>query len=252
MRPRFDPNERYGLRLTLFAVATALIAIPFGLLLHQVVADGPLTRYDTALARRLHALVAERRDIELALEAISFLGKPVWLVVVVGLPTIWLYRRGSQRLAAYLASTTASAGVVVTVVKLVVGRPRPSVDESLVEAFGNSFPSGHSTSSLVCYGALLLAFLPAIRRPLRPLAFVVTALLLLSIGISRLGLGVHFLSDVLGGFVLGLAWLMAATAAFNIWRVERGRPEIDITEGVEPEEVPAELVADDAQKPVLR
>jgi undecaprenyl-diphosphatase len=63
-----------------------------------------------------------------------------------------------------------------------------------------------------------------------------TASLVLAIGASRLLLGVHFLSDVLAGFVLGLAWLIGATAAFEIWRVERGRPRTHpLEEGVEPE-----------------
>lgn len=52
---------------------------------------------------------------------------------------------------------------------------------------------------------------------------------------SRLALGVHFVSDVLGGFFLGLAWLAMSTAAFSIWRTERGREPVHVTEGVEPE-----------------
>ena len=243
VRRRLDPAERYGLRLTLLAIALTLVAIPFGLLLHQVMTQGPLTKYDTALANRLHRLTSDSDAAEIGLQIISFLGKPIWLVLVVGGPAVWLFWRGSKRLAIYLAATSIAGGIVTTIVKLTVGRPRPQFDEPVADAFGNSFPSGHSMSSMVCYGALLLAFLPVIPRRLRPLAFVGTALLILSIGISRLGLGVHFLSDVLGGFVLGIAWLTAATAAFSIWRVERGKPEVHVTEGVEPEEVPEEVVS---------
>ena len=243
VRRRLDPAERYGLRLTLLGIAFVLVAIPFGLLLHQVMTDGPLTKYDTALAERLHEMVRDSDVASAVLHAISFLGKPIWLAVVIGAPAAWLFWRGSKRLAIYLVVTAVTGGIVDTIVKLAVGRPRPQLDEPLAEAFGKSFPSGHSMSSMVCYGALLLAFLPVIPQRARPVAFGGTALLILSIGVSRLGLGVHFLSDVLGGFVLGAAWLAAATAAFSIWRVERGKPAIDLTEGVEPEEVPEEVVA---------
>jgi undecaprenyl-diphosphatase len=59
--------------------------------------------------------------------------------------------------------------------------------------------------------------------------------LVLAIGFSRLALGVHYISDVVGGYVLGLAWLAASTAAFSTWRVERGKPPVDVGEGLEPE-----------------
>lgn len=243
VRRRLDPAERYGLRLTLFAIALSLVAVPFGLLLQQVTTDGPLTKYDTALANDLHDLVRGSDAWSAVLQAVSFLGKPIWLAVVIGGPAAWLFWRGSKRLAVYLVATSITGGIVDSIVKLAVGRPRPQLDEPLAEAFGKSFPSGHAMSSMVCYGALLLAFLPVIPRRGRPFAFGGTALLIFSIGVSRLGLGVHFLSDVLGGFVLGAAWLIAATAAFSIWRVERGKPEIDLTEGIEPEDVPDEMVA---------
>jgi len=55
------------------------------------------------------------------------------------------------------------------------------------------------------------------------------------IGFSRVALGVHYVSDVLGGFVLGAAWVAAMTAAFNALRVERGRRAVDPKEGLEPE-----------------
>lgn len=64
-----------------------------------------------------------------------------------------------------------------------------------------------------------------------------TATLIVLIGFSRLSLGVHYVSDVLGGYVLGAAWLIASVAAFEIWREERGRPRTrPLEHGVEPEE----------------
>jgi len=91
-------------------------------------------------------------------------------------------------------------------------------------------------ASTVCYGALLVTFLPAVRRRRRKAAVAATAVLVLAIGCSRMLLGVHFLSDVLGGFVLGLAWLAAAVAAFEIRRMEEGGSDVEpLVEGVEPE-----------------
>ncbi|HWI02958.1 MAG TPA: phosphatase PAP2 family protein, partial [Acidimicrobiales bacterium] len=85
------------------------------------------------------------------------------------------------------------------------------------------------------YGALVLVFFPVIGRRFRPVVVGGAVLLVVAICFSRLALGVHYITDVVGGVVLGLAWLAASTAAFSIWRVERGRSPVDVSEGVEPE-----------------
>ena len=108
---------------------------------------------------------------------------------------------------------------------------------------GKLLPNGHSMQAVVCYGALLLVFLPMLHGWQRRAATIATVTLILAIGFSRLSLGVHFVSDVLGGYALGAAWLVASVAAFEIWREDRGRrPTRPIEEGVEPEES-RELVA---------
>jgi undecaprenyl-diphosphatase len=140
----------------------------------------------------------------------------------------------------YLVTTTVGGALLSTVIKVLVNRPRPEVDHPIVTAFGKSFPSGHALSSTVVLGTVLLVFLPVLGRPHRRVAVVATAALVLAIGASRLLLGVHFLSDVLAGHVLGVAWLTGSTAMFEIWRVERGRrPTAPLVEGVEPEEARA-------------
>lgn len=234
---RLGPLARYELRALLFGLAVVLVGIPFGFLLHQVVTDGPVTGLDESGARWLNARFHDLDGAVAALKAVSFLGKPIFLVVAVGLPGLWLLRRGAHRLVLFLAVTCIGGGLIDTIVKVVVGRPRPVVEEPIAEAFGKSFPSGHSMSAVVCYGALLLVFLPLLGGWRRTVAVGLTALLVLAIGFSRLTLGVHFVSDVLGGYFLGAAWLAASVAAFEIWREERHRPRTrPLEEGLEPEE----------------
>jgi membrane-associated phospholipid phosphatase len=237
VRRRLDPDGRYGLRVTLFGLAFLLVAIPFGLLLEQVKRNGPLLRVDTSAARHLHEWVRHSDDLVLQLKILSFLGSPVWFYVIVIPAVFWLWRRRHVRLAVFLVVTTLGGGLLDTIVKEAVGRARPSLVDPVATAHGKSFPSGHAMSSTVVYGALLMVFLPVIGRRYRPVVLGGAILLVLAIGFTRLALGVHYISDVLGGFVLGLAWLAASTAAFSTWRVERGRPPVDISEGLEPEAV---------------
>lgn len=235
LRRRLDPDARYGLRVTLFGLAFLLVAIPFGFLLDQVKNDRSLLRLDTSAANNLHDWVRGSENLVQNLKILTFFGSPVWFYIILTPAVFWVWRRGHPRLAIFLVVTALGGGLLDTVVKEAVDRARPSLVEPVATARGKSFPSGHAMSSTVVYGALLLVFLPVIGRRYRPLVIGGVVVLVLAIGFSRLALGVHFISDVMGGFVLGLAWLAASTAAFSIWRVEQGRPPVDVSEGLEPE-----------------
>lgn len=232
---RLDPIGRFGVRITLFALALILVGVPFGFLLEQVVRNGPLVRVDTWAANNLHEIVRHSRLVVFGLEVISFFGSPVWFYALCIPVAVLLWRRGRHHLVWYLAATTIVGGLIDTVVKNVVNRDRPSLKHPVASAFGHSFPSGHTMASVLAYGSLLLIFMPMIPPARRRLAVIVTAVIPIVIGFSRLALGVHYISDVLGGYALGLAWLVASTAAFEIWRDDRGLRRTDpLDEGVEP------------------
>lgn len=232
---RLEPGARFGLRVTLFAVSLVLVGVPFGLLLAQVKTNGPLVRLDTYAANHLHGWVLEHQAAQDALRVVTYLGSPPWFWLLIGSAAVFWWSRGHVRLSAFLVTTGLVGGIVDTVVKVVVDRDRPSLVDPVATAHGQSFPSGHTMLATYGYGALLLTFLPLLPRRWHRPAIALWLLLVALIGFTRLGLGVHYISDVLGGFVLGLAWLVAMTAAFSIWRVERGRPPVEPTEGLEPE-----------------
>ncbi|HEX2149369.1 MAG TPA: phosphatase PAP2 family protein [Actinomycetota bacterium] len=237
VRHRLDPTSRYGLRLTLFLVAVTLVAIPFSYLLIEVTSDDDVVEFDLAMAERAFEVKQQVPWVTKVFNAISMLGAPVWFWVLVGGVSIYLWKRHRRRLVAFLLASTVGGSILNTAVKIAVNRPRPTYADPAAITFqeGRSFPSGHAMSSTIAYGALLLIFLPLIRRKYRPWALAGYVALEALIGLSRLGLGVHYISDVAGGYLLGLAWLTASTAAFSIWRVERGRLPVEPMFGVEPE-----------------
>lgn len=244
MRARFDPDARYGLRLTFFVLAFLIVALPFGFLFGQVVTAGPLTDIDKSSSEQFYKL-SESTWANHLLEVISFVGKPIFLSVVVVVPTLWLLRKKELRVAVFLVVTVVSGALVDTALKAAIGRPRPTVRGGPPEAFGSSFPSGHSMASLITYGAFMLVVLPYLPKWSRRPAIGLASLLVLAIGFSRLALGMHFLSDVIAGFLFGAAWLLVAVAAFNVWRRDRREPQVRADlEGVEPEEPEARAVAD--------
>jgi membrane-associated phospholipid phosphatase len=235
VRRRLDPAQRYGLRVTLFAIAVILVLGPFGILVREVVAEGGLTRVDLAAARNLHKISVESPLLVAVMEVVSFVGSPLWFYIVLGAMVLWLWIKHRRRLAVFVTVTALMGGVVDTAVKIWVDRPRPILENPVATAPANSFPSGHAMTSTIGYGLMLLVFLPLVPRRWRRWVVAGAAALVLLIGYSRLALGVHFITDIVGGIILGLAWLAAATAAFSIWRTEEGKPPVRPLEGAEPE-----------------
>ena len=232
---RLDPEERYGLRVTLLAVATILVMLPFSFLLVQVTTEGPLTRLDTEVADEIHEEVLESPALEQVSRVVSGIGSPPSMYLAAAVAAIYFWRRHSRRIAVFLLATNFLGGAINTSVKLIVRRPRPDLSEPVGEAFGYSFPSGHTVAATVGFGSLLLAFMPLIPRRFRWPALIAYFLGVAAVAASRLGLVVHYMSDVVAGFILGVSWLALSTAAFSIWRVELGRSSVEVTEGVEPE-----------------
>jgi undecaprenyl-diphosphatase len=218
------------------AAITAAALIAAVLLVLVRLRWAPLESADHGAAAHLNSLVASHPTLVAVIKAVTWLGSSGVLWAVIGVAAIILAVRRRWRLAAYLLVTGAGALVLDPVLKSLVGRLRPVVAHPIAHGGGNSFPSGHSLGSLVCYGALFLVFLPATRGRWRTAFTAVTVALIALIGISRILLGVHFLSDVLGGWAIGITWLGVTTFAFELFRQAAGQPVTEpAAEGLEPE-----------------
>src|SRR6185437_14421579 len=227
-----------GTRRTLapLAVVTAA-AFVFALLLLLVRLQwAPLESVDHGAAARLNSLVAGHPLIVSVVKAVTWLGSGGVLWTLTGAAAILLAIRRRWRLTAYLLVAGAGELVLDPVLKALVGRLRPVVAHPVAYGTGDSFPSGHALGSIVCYGALFLVFLPVARGSWRRALTAVIATLIAAIGVSRLLLGVHYISDVLGGWALGVTWLGITAFAFELSRRAAGEPVTDpVTEGLEPE-----------------
>jgi undecaprenyl-diphosphatase len=223
-------------RLAPLAVVTAA-ALVFALLLVLVrLRWAPLESADHGAATRLNSLVAGHSVVVSIVKAITWLGSGGVLWTLIAAAVIVLAIRRRWRLAIYLLVTGAGALVLDPVLKALVGRLRPVVAQPIAHGNGNSFPSGHALGSIICYGALFLVFLPVTRGMWRRVFTAVIVTLIAAIGISRILLGVHYLSDVLGAWALGITWLGVTAFAFELSRQVTGEPVTDpVTEGLEPE-----------------
>jgi undecaprenyl-diphosphatase len=212
-------------------------ALLFALLLVLVrLKWAPMESADHSAAARLNSLISGQRTLVAIVKAVTWLGSSgvLWTLILAAALTMAIRRR--WRLAIYLLVAGAGVLVLDPVLKSLAGRLRPVVAHPIAHGTGNSFPSGHALGSIVCYGALFLVFLPATRGAWRRVFTVGIVTLIALIGISRLLLGVHYVSDVLGGWALGITWLGVTAFAFELSRHASGRPVTDpVTEGLEPE-----------------
>jgi undecaprenyl-diphosphatase len=223
---------------SLASLATVTIAAAvFAILLILVRLQwAPLESVDHGAAASINNLIAGNGTLITVVKAVTWLGSDGVLWAVVGVAALILAIRRRWRLAVYLLVTAAGALVLDPVLKSLVGRLRPVVAHPIAHGTGDSFPSGHSLGSIVCYGAVLLVFLPAARGRWRTAFITVTVTLVALIGVSRILLGVHYLSDVIGGWAIGITWLGITAFAFEAARHASGQRLTDpVTEGLEPE-----------------
>ncbi len=167
---------------------------------------------------------------------ITALGGVTVLTLITTLVTLYLVLARAERTALFLVVSIVGGWGLSNLLKIGVGRPRPDLVPHLVEVHDLSFPSGHAMLSAIVYltlGALLSRL--ETRKRLR-FFFMATALVLtLIIGLSRIFLGVHYPTDVIGGWCAGLAWAsLTWFAAQRLlgWRTATDRPaEGDPDEG---------------------
>lgn len=136
----------------------------------------------------------------------TWMGEPTVLIVAsIGLG-LFIWWRGQPRLAVSVAVITLFARVFNELQKIWIARSRPDLEQHLVVVKTMSFPSGHATSSMVFYLTTALVLTRGSRwRHFAVAAALATALM---VGISRVMLGVHWPSDVIGGWSFGALWVL--------------------------------------------
>jgi undecaprenyl-diphosphatase len=198
---------------TLLILAGLLIGTTwlfFGLL--EDVANGdPLVRVDEGVYQLLMNLRTPWGDRFMVL--VTELGDGIVIALVAVAVMAWLLWRRNWRVAIYWGAAIAFGQLVAFLLKVSLQRPRP-VPELYDGLSSYAFPSGHATMSTVAYGFLAVLVARNLTVARRWIAYALAALLVSIIALSRLYLGAHWMSDVLGGISLGLAWVCLLGIAY--------------------------------------
>jgi membrane-associated phospholipid phosphatase len=200
----------------LVVLGVALLAI-FGLITAAVLFLNPLD-LDLPITREVQEI--NFAPVNWLLLAVSAPGFEPWNFIfpVVGIAGLALLRRITEAVFLAIASVATEAEVIV---KVLVHRGRPSAD--LVTVIGNptsfSFPSGHVTQYVLFFGfCFYLAYTTMKPGVLRALILILCAAMVLLVGPSRIWMGNHWASDVLGGYTLGFALLLLVIWAYRGWK----------------------------------
>ena len=214
--------------LTSLGIAVGALIL-FGWLAEQVL-RGDTTQFDATIRTAVHNHATPL--LTSIMHGFSFLGSVGWVASVCALviAACIYFKRG--RMAAFLAIAMVGASTLDSVLKLAFHRLRP-VAYYGVSPRSYSFPSGHALGSLCFYG-ILAAVLSDRMTSRRQKFFIwlIAALLVASIGFSRIYLGVHYPSDVIAGYLAGAVWVTAVTIVDEIL-LDRREKKINLTKILE-------------------
>jgi membrane-associated phospholipid phosphatase len=207
---RLQPQRFTGLPLSLIVCAMLYAVSLFAGLLDELHEAEELVRFDEALNRALDVIRVEPvTGLFLWLTDLGA-GPAIVVVAITATAFLWIERR--RRYIPALWAALIGAQATTWAGKFLVGRSRPEFLE-IASAEWPSFPSGHATGSMAIYGFLAYIVLRRLVSPRARFEVVYwTGVLVALIGFSRVYLGVHFLSDVASGFLVGVFWLLAGVA----------------------------------------
>lgn len=158
------------------------------------------------------------------LEFVTQFGATGWLlVVIIVVGGVETYRQRNLAILGYLATVGIGVSLLNNVLKRIVGRERPSVLQ-LTESASSSFPSGHSAAAAACWAALALVCARYYGRRTRLAAALVAMVISISVAASRVLLGVHWLTDVVAGSLVGWSWFFVVTLIFGGRILRFGEP----------------------------
>jgi undecaprenyl-diphosphatase len=173
------------------------------------------------------------RWLRMAGADLSGLGDPAILLFVILAVAGWLFLERKFHAMWFVLAAALGGQIMSSVFKILFARERPDIVPHLVEVSSASFPSGHSMMSAVVYltlGALLVRL--EVRRRTRIYSMTIAVLATVLVGFSRIYLGVHFPTDVLAGWLIGLMW---ALLCWIVVRILQQRGAVEDPEADHPE-----------------
>jgi len=209
VRKKKQPRRQRFLPLAMGTTGgVALATVAFWIFKKQAeqVVAGRADRYDDVIMQAVHTI--DNKPMHDVMHAITQLGTHAAIGTAAGLTAIAMYRKGRVNDAWTVVVSTGGAMAINTILKNVFQRQRPvEMARRIALPNSHSFPSGHSLLSAATYPIVAHHLVQDAPIATQSVVHTLAGAIILSVGFSRIYFGVHFPSDVLGGFAAGFGWL---------------------------------------------
>lgn len=207
-------------RLTRAVVYAIVVAVPLGMLAFLVRTQfDPLVRFDQNVIDAATGYTRGHPRFQSFVDTWELISQPFVMYLVLGLPvSLYAWFGKHLRTRAWWALATMAAGWGIAVVlKALVRRSRPVIDDPISAHVGYSFPSGHATNNAIVITVVLLLVWPVVSSRVRPWLVGLGVVWVVVTGADRLFAGAHFPSDVTAGLLLGCGLSVASYAGYVGW-----------------------------------
>ena len=183
---------------------------------HQEIMNGDIVGYD---------IVSNLFKFNVSTPIAKFITNFGGAIFVISLTTILFFVIKDKKIGISIITNLGIVTILNQIIKFIMQRPRPT-EFRIIEETGYSFPSGHSMVSLAFYGYLIYLIYKYINnKHLKRTLIIVLSVLICIIGVSRIYLGVHYTSDVLGGFLISFAYLIIYIELVNKFVLEKNKDD---------------------------
>jgi membrane-associated phospholipid phosphatase len=205
-------------------VVSLILFSVFGVISRQIDVAGGLPQFDRSVAEAMRDVSVEHDFRRNVMVFFTIMGGITTMTILAAAGGIWQWRRGEHTLGVAWLLIVIGGALLTLGCKAAFDRERPpeAWRDPFVHETNESFPSGHAMGAMIGYGVLAYAVLLSVkRRRTKALILVGLALWVGMIGVSRIYLRAHWFSDVVAGFIIGLAWLEFCLASVEVLRSRR-------------------------------
>lgn len=217
---RLTPDSEFGLHLTAGVLLLALATTLFAELAEHVASLSGLAAFDVHVSQWMH--VHAREPLTSFLMVVTQLHSVAGMVLLASALAWILWRRGAHYWLLALLLSVPGGMLLNVLLKHLYRRARPVFDDPLVSLATYSFPSGHTVAATLFYGVLAAYVVMTARRwRTRVLAMAGAVLMVLLVALSRIYLGAHYPTDIVGAVLEGAGWLAFCITGVSTWRRRR-------------------------------